>query len=101
MNTKTRSKLSTGILNVGNNYLKAEFKKQDIIKCDSFLYKLRRDHNLTQEEVAALTGISRWQISKMENGNRVISLENAFKLGRIFKTSPEVLCNDPRIYIEQ
>ena len=46
----------------------------------------RRRENLTQEQLAKLTAISRRHLSEMENGKRPIGKENAKKLAKALKT---------------
>ncbi|GGK32987.1 hypothetical protein GCM10010965_27330 [Caldalkalibacillus thermarum] len=51
-----------------------------------WLYKLRKDHDLTQEQIAKLAGIERSTYTKAENGYPV-SIETAKAIGKVFGIS--------------
>jgi len=54
-------------------------------KFENNLWKFRKRANLKQKDVAYLLGIKNIsQISRWEKGERLPSLENAFKLGEIY-----------------
>jgi len=50
----------------------------------------RRKENLTQKELAHLTGIPQGHISEMENGRRTIGKESAKRLGKALNISYKV-----------
>lgn len=49
--------------------------------------ELRKTHELTQEELAALVGVSRQTIISLEKGKFDPSLSLAFEIARVFKTT--------------
>lgn len=53
--------------------------------------KLRREHDLTQEELAELVGISPSFMGHVERGSRVASLETLVALCNVLKVSPGYL----------
>ena len=53
--------------------------------------ELRRSQKLTQEELAELIGISRQAINAIEKEKFDPSLQTAFKMTKVFKTSIEDL----------
>jgi putative transcriptional regulator len=53
--------------------------------------ELRKNHKLTQEELAELIGISRQAINAIEKEKFDPSLPTAFKMTRLFKISIEDL----------
>jgi|TARA_B110000967_G_scaffold168644_1_gene177699 putative transcriptional regulator len=53
--------------------------------------ELRKNHKLTQEELAELIGISRQAINAIEKEKFDPSLPTAFKMARLFKISIEDL----------
>ena len=53
--------------------------------------ELRKNHKLTQEELAELIGISRQAINAIEKEKFDPSLPTAFKMAKLFKTSIEDL----------
>lgn len=55
------------------------------------LEEIRKQHNMTQEELADLLAVSRQTINALENGRYNPSIELAFKLARYFKISIEEL----------
>ena len=58
---------------------------------NNHIQKYRQEKNLTQEALAELVGVSRQTIISIEKGNYVPSLELAFSLSEIFKTTVEKL----------
>ena len=58
---------------------------------NNHIQKYRQEKNLTQEALAELAGVSRQTIISIEKGNYVPSLELAFSLAEIFKTTVEKL----------
>ncbi|HCC53421.1 MAG TPA: XRE family transcriptional regulator [Desulfobulbaceae bacterium] len=50
-----------------------------------YLKGIRYRDNITQEQLAEMTGIHRRHISEMENGRRPIGKENAKKLARVLE----------------
>ena len=55
------------------------------------LRELRKNHKLTQEELANLIGISRQAINAIEKEKFDPSLQTAFKMSKLFKISIEEL----------
>ena len=53
------------------------------------LRELRKNHKLTQEELANLIGISRQAINAIEKEKFDPSLPTAFKMANLFKTTIE------------
>lgn len=51
----------------------------------------RRSCGLTQEEVARYLGMTKCNYSKKENGQLRFSIDEAFKLSQLFKTTIEEL----------
>lgn len=55
------------------------------------LFALRNSQNLTQSALANILGISQFAISKIENGQRAVSIEILYKLGDYFQVSVDYL----------
>ena len=55
--------------------------------------ELRLNHNLTQEQVASLVGMSKQQISTIELGMRFPNLQQLRRLSAIFHVSSDYLLN--------
>jgi transcriptional regulator with XRE-family HTH domain len=55
------------------------------------LRRQREKAELTQEEVADLTGMHRTEVSLLETGGRIPRLKTLLKLAGVFDTSIEVL----------
>lgn len=53
------------------------------------LRELREQHELTQEDLAALVGVSRQTIISLEKGKYNPSISLAYKLARVFNLSIE------------
>lgn len=53
--------------------------------------ELRKKHNLTQEELAFITGINRTSITKYETFKAFPTLENLLIISQALKESPEAL----------
>lgn len=66
--------------NKGRNN-KQEVKQMKQIR--SWMKKLRREHNMTQEQLARKVGISRTMITEIENGNANPSIAVAKKIGAV------------------
>ena len=49
----------------------------------SWMKKLRREHNMTQEQLAKAVGISRTMITEIENGNANPSVAGAKKIAAV------------------
>lgn len=52
---------------------------------------LRKDHHLTQEDLAQLCGVTRQTIISLENGRYNPSIMLAHKIASIFKTNIETV----------
>lgn len=59
------------------------------------LKRLRIAAGLSQEELAARSGLHRTYISSVERGNRNVSLENIFALAEALKSDPRDLLAPP------
>ena len=57
------------------------------------LLKLRKQHNLSQEELAEKLGISRQAISKWERGDAFPDTDNLILLARLYNVSLDELLN--------
>ena len=55
------------------------------------LRRLRRELNLSQEDVAALADVSQHKISDIENNKASLKLEDLPVFAKIFKVEPETL----------
>ena len=66
------------------------------------IHKLRKDANLSQEQFAALFGISQQSVQKWENGDSVPELNKIIKISKHFGVSLDalILGNDNRIVEE-
>ena len=51
----------------------------------------RRDHDLTQEQLADKLGWSRWKLAKMENGQGKVEAGELIMIARALGTDPEVV----------
>lgn len=60
--------------------------------------KIRTDHNLTQEALAELVGISTSHVSNIETGTKQISLSTLIKLANSLKVSVDELLFDNVIH---
>jgi putative transcriptional regulator len=58
---------------------------------NNHIQECRLQRGLTQEELADLVGVSRQTIISIEKGNYVPSLELAFALAHVFKSTVEKL----------
>ncbi len=73
---------------------KKDFKKAKVhisVTPGEMLRTIRELQELTQKELADLTGLSQSHISAMENGNSQIGRERALKLALALKTHPAVI----------
>ena len=73
-----------------------ELAKDDIVKygrAGIVLRGARYRESLSQKELAQQTGISQENISKMENGQRIIGEKVAKKLAKALRIDPKVLIN--------
>ena len=61
------------------------------IKTANRLCELRKKHNLSQEELASMLGVSRQAVSKWENGTSDPNTTNLIALSRLYKVTPEEL----------
>ena len=51
--------------------------------------ELRKDNNVTQEDLASAVGVTRQTIISLENGKYNASLQLAFKIAKYFSTEIE------------
>jgi addiction module HigA family antidote len=58
----------------------------------------RKPLGLTQVELALALGISRVRYSEIASGKRGITMDTAFRLGRVFGTSPQLWLNIQLMY---
>lgn len=58
------------------------------------IYKLRNDKKMTQDELAALTGVSRQSVQKWETGKALPTSDKLLKLSEIFNVTIDYLCKD-------
>lgn len=58
------------------------------------IYYLRRENNMTQEELAEKSGVSRQAIQKWETGQSVPTIDNLVKLSELFNVTLDYLCKD-------
>ncbi len=73
----------------------------DIIKIGNFLAELRKEQNLTQEDLGEKIGVTNKTISRWENGNYLPPVEMLKELSEIYAVSiNELLCGE-RIEKEQ
>ncbi|KAA0970839.1 LexA family transcriptional regulator [Aureimonas fodinaquatilis] len=56
--------------------------------------KLRKDREMTLERLSELTGISTSFLSRIEKGDRGLSLENLVKIAKVLKVEPLEVSND-------
>lgn len=61
------------------------------IKQGEYLKKLRAEHNLSQEQLSEILGISRQSISKWEQGNSAPDIENLTNLSEYYGVSVDSL----------
>ncbi|EPI47948.1 helix-turn-helix transcriptional regulator [Gardnerella pickettii] len=53
------------------------------------IFRLRKQHKITQEELANEVGVTRQTITSIETGKYIASLPLAFKIAKFFDTSIE------------
>lgn len=56
-----------------------------------YIYKIRKEHKLTQKKVAEHLGISQRHYSYLENGDRHMKVEYVIELARLYKISIDEL----------
>ncbi|NIE63048.1 helix-turn-helix transcriptional regulator [Burkholderia sp. Ax-1719] len=56
--------------------------------------RVRKERNLTQEELSELCGYHRTYMSHVERSVRTVSLDNLQRIAEALKTSPEVLLTE-------
>ena len=59
------------------------------MKLADLLVKYRKDHALTQQEVAAKLGINRCLYNQIEKGKKAISSRTIQKIARLLNLKPE------------
>ena len=81
--TKYAQKLSFKKVEKNSDFLKELFPELKNANIPSYLLRgARVKEDVTQKELAKLTGISQGNISEMENGKRAIGVATAKKLGK-------------------
>ncbi len=74
----------------------------DIVQIGKKIMKLRKQHNMSQEELANILYISRQNLSKWELGLSMPSIETVLELTKIFNVSiDEILCLDNNYIIDK
>ena len=73
----------------------------DQIKIGGFLRELRKEKELTQEELAEMIDVSPTFISLVETGAKALSLSKAIELADVLKVSMDVLFQDNRLQQEE
>ena len=63
-------------------------------KIGEFLKALRKENNLTQEELADMLGVSRQSVSKWEGAQSIPDLQKILKMAEIFNVSTDYLLKD-------
>lgn len=58
------------------------------------LFNLRKEKNITQQELSEILGVSRQAISRWEMGTSFPSVENFLQLSRLYNVSIDFLIND-------
>ncbi len=58
------------------------------------LFNLRKEKNITQQELSEILGVSRQAISRWEMGTSFPSIENLLQLSRLYNVSIDFLIND-------
>ncbi|EPI56008.1 transcriptional regulator [Peptoniphilus lacrimalis] len=53
------------------------------------IFRLRKQHKITQEELANEVGVTRQTITSIETGKYIASLPLAFRIAKFFDTSIE------------
>lgn len=73
----------------------------DIVKVGEKISRLRKENNMTQDELANKLYITRQNLSKWENGLSIPPIDTLLILSNIFKISIEdILCLDDEIKID-
>jgi len=66
------------------------------IKVGKFIQQLRKEKNITQEQLAEKLFLNSRSISKWERGENLPDIENIKKLSEIFEVSQEEIMNGER-----
>lgn len=66
------------------------------VKVGTFLKQLRKENNLTQEQIADKFGVSQRSVSRWENGNTLPDISLLVELAELFKVSIPELINGER-----
>lgn len=64
------------------------------MKLEEKLLRLRKQHGLSQQEMADELAVSRQTISKWESGVTAPSTENLLRIGKLFDTSIDLLADE-------
>ena len=73
---------------------KNELIKLDLIQLGNNIKHLRKQHNLSQNELALLLGVTQSCITKYEKGKRYIPTEKLYKLAKKFNITITKLCSN-------
>lgn len=65
-----------------------------IMKTNEFIRKLRENLHLSKDYVANFLGIKSSVLSQIESGERKITKEEAFKMGKLFGVATDSFFND-------
>lgn len=77
-------------------YLSKHISKSDIYaataiaKISMFLFKYRREHNMTQKEFAKMMGVSQGMVSKWESAEYNFTIENIAQIAEKLKVTFEI-----------
>ena len=69
------------------------------MKIDEKIYLLRKEHNLSQEELANKLSVSRQTVSKWETGESCPDFDKIVPLCEIFGISTEELLRDRKLEV--
>ncbi len=59
------------------------------VRLDNKIKDLRKEHSVTQEDLAGAVGVTRQTIISLENGKYNASLQLAYKIAKYFNTTIE------------
>lgn len=74
----------------------------DFVQVGNKIAKYRKQHNMTQDELAEILFVTRQALSKWENGTSVPSTDTLLNLCKVFNVSfEEILCLDEELEIDE